>query len=205
MPSTTFYSTGVAASLQGDPSSPGGVSANEFYIVSNDGYPAVYRGFYISTNTDYVSLQNIVLNKDFAVHAWIKVDVMATGGESNTVFSKDKYDVASYDSSDFIRCAISDTENLTVEMVRDGAQNFRKFVLDTTIISSSWNYVVYSFAFSADATSDPKSNSVTVVGWINTSSSTPVTYDRFFINDKSDYTAYVGNTRDSATTFDHPL
>ena len=90
-------------------------------------------------------------------------------------------------------------------MVRDGAQNLRKFVLDTTIISSSWNYVVYSFAFSADATSDPKSNSVTVTGWINTSSSTPVTYDRFFINDKPEYTAYIGNTRDSSTTFDHPL
>ena len=130
---------------------------------------------------------------------------MATGGDSNTVFSKDKYDVSASTSNDFIRCAIDENKNLIVELVRDGAQNFRMAILDKTIDDVSWNYVVFSFSFSADASSNPRSNSVTVTGYVNNVGSTPVLYDRFFINDKADYDAYIGSTRTSTSNFDHPL
>ena len=207
VPSTSFLSTGSAAALQGDYSNQGNVSPNEFYIVSNDGHPAAYRGFYIASSTDYVSLLKVILNRDFSLHAWIQILTLATGGNSNTVFAKDKMDTTiTAGSTKFIRCAIDENKNLTIEMVRDNSNNFRKVTLDETINTSAWNYVAYSFEFSADASSSPSSNYVTVTGHVDNVASTPVIYDRYFINDKADYAAYIGTTRThSSGTFENPL
>ena len=65
--------------------------------------------------------------------------------------------------------------------------------------------MVYSFEFTADASSTPRTNYVTVTGYVNNVPSTPVIYDRFFINDKAEYNAYIGNTRTASSTWDNPL
>ena len=202
VPKTTFTSTGAAT--QGDDiaaPAPG----DEFYAVSNGGYPAPYRGFYIADNTSYVSLLEVILNKDFAVHAWIKIETVPGAGELSTVFSKDKHDATTPVSTNFIRCAIDENLNLTIEMVRDGATNFTQKVLDKQIVQSTWNYVVYSFDFSADALSSPKTSYTEVTGYVDNSASTTELFDRYFINDKADYNAYIGSSRSGTTTWEHPL
>ena len=175
--------------------------------VGANGYPAIYRGYYINDASAHILIQNLVLNQSWSVHAWILIKGNNTN-KFNTVFSKDRGDFGDgIDSNNMIRCGVDqdDTGNLTVEWTRDNSANFKEELLDQSV-GGAWRYVVYSFENEADASATPyKTQRTKVIGYVNNVASTPVYYNRYFMNDKSSYNLYIGNYRTAASTFDEKL
>ena len=170
-----------------------------------DGYPAIYRGYYINDSSAHILVSGLILNHSWSVHAWVLIN-NPNSGQINTVFSKDRGDFASGTfTNNMIRCGIDDSSNLTIEWTRDNSETFKKETLDITH-GSGWNYLVYSFENEADASATPyKTQRTKVIGYANTSASTAVYFNRYFMNDKSSYNTYIGNSRTAASTFDENL
>ena len=170
-----------------------------------DGYPAIYRGYYINASSAHILVSGLVLNHSWSVHAWILIKG-TNSGKINTIFSKDRGDFASGTATNnMIRCGVDESGNLTVEWTRDNSETFKKETLNRTV-GANWNYVVYSFENEADATGSPYSTQWTKVkGYVNNSGSATRYYNYYFINDKSSYNVYLGNSRIAASTFDENL
>ena len=65
--------------------------------------------------------------------------------------------------------------------------------------------MVYSFEHNVDTSSDPKTQYTEIIGVINDSVSTAVAMQNYFMNDKTEFEGYIGNSRDSSTTYANSL
>ena len=184
-------------------------AADALDITATGGNPAIHRGYAILNNAANIPIPTLKLNHSWSIHSWIMIWTLHGGSDVNTVFSKDRRSYTPTppeykNSENLLRCGVDATGYLTVEWARDKGHEFKKIQLDTTIPELAWRYVVYSFENVVDTSSDPKTQYTIVQGSQAGSNSSmsqgsPQNVYNYFMNDKTDYHAFIGNSRASAS------